>query len=58
VTPGFEKLRSVLDRASTAQRMRGQRIRRLAGEATFGSLFAYRTRPQNQHWRCPRFNLT
>ena len=57
VTPGFEKLRSVLGRGSTAQRMRGQRIRRLTGDATFAS-FAYQTRPQNQHWRYPRSNLT
>ena len=49
VTPGFEKLRSVLDRASTAQRMRGQLIRRKAGATTLASLFAYRTRPLKRH---------
>jgi hypothetical protein len=48
VTPGFVKLRSVFSRASTAQRMRGQRIRRLTGEATFGSLF-FRIYQQSQH---------
>jgi hypothetical protein len=57
VTPGFEKLRSVLGRASTAQRMRGQLIHRITGEATFGSLFVCRFYPQSQHGWFPYFNL-
>jgi hypothetical protein len=47
-----------LGRASTAQRMRGQFIRRLTGDATFGSLFVRRIYPQSQHCRFPRFVLT
>jgi hypothetical protein len=38
--------------------MRGQRIRRLTGDATFGSLFIGRIYPQSQHCRFSPFHLT
>jgi len=38
--------------------MRELRIRRLTGEATFGSLFDGRIYPQSQHCRFSPFHLT
>jgi hypothetical protein len=61
VTPGLGKLRSAKGRLSTAQRLRtaklrGQFIRRLAGDATRALLFRYRIGPQFQHDLYPWLN--
>jgi hypothetical protein len=63
VTPGLGSSVRFPGRSSTAQRwlmatQRGQKVRRLTGEATFGSWFVSRIYPPSRHGWFPHCNKT